>query len=135
MSRAREFLNSDVARAAQKYFVVGGLSALIDWVFFAALLYLLGFHYLVAGILSFTLATAANYFLSVRFVFGVGRRKRAERIVLVYLVSLLVLGFNLGILMLGIDVLHLHEMIAKIIATGMAFGLNFVGRYYYVFKY
>jgi putative flippase GtrA len=134
LSRAREFLKSDVAKAAQKYFVVGGFSALIDWGFFAVFLYVFGLHYLVAGILSFALATAANYFLSVRFVFGAGRRKRAERIFLVYVVSFAVLGFNLVILMIGIDTLHTHEMLAKIMATALAFGLNFAGRYYFVFK-
>lgn len=134
LSQAREFLQSDVARAAQKYLFVGGLSALIDWGFFAILLYIFGLHYLIAGIASFALATAANYFLSVRFVFGAGRRKRAERIFLVYVVSLIVLGFNLGILTIGIDILQTHEMVAKILATGLAFGLNFAGRYYFVFK-
>lgn len=134
MSRVREFLKSDVTKAAQKYFVVGGLSAFVDWGFFAVFLYLFGLHYLIAGIMSFALATAANYFLSVRFVFGAGRRKRAERIFLIYLVSLIVLGFNLGVLTIGIDILQTHEMVAKIMATALAFGLNFAGRYYFVFK-
>lgn len=127
-------MKSDVIRAAQKYLVVGGLSALVDWGFFALFLYVFGFHYLIAGVISFTLATAANYFLSVRFVFGVGRRKRTERIFLLYVVSLVGIGFNLGMLTVGIDILHTHEMVSKIMATGMAFGWNFAGRYYFVFK-
>ena len=134
MPRARDFLKSDVAQAAQKYVVVGGLSALVDWGFFALFLYEFGQHYLIAGVISFILATGANYFLSVRFVFGVGGRKRAERIFLLYVVSFVGVAFNLGMLTVGIDILHTHEMVSKIAATGMALGWNFAGRYYFVFK-
>jgi putative flippase GtrA len=132
--RARAFLKTDVAQAAQKYLVVGGLSALVDWGFFALFLYVFELHYLIAGTISFVLATGANYFLSVRFVFGAGRRKRAERIFLLYVVSLVGIGFNLGMLTVGIDILHTHEMVSKIMATGMAFGWNFAARYYFVFQ-
>ncbi len=130
----RKLLQSDVGRAAQKYFVVGGFCALIDWGFFALFLYVFGLHYLLAGVISFILATGANYVLSVRFVFGAGQRKRAERIALVYIVSLGGIAFNLGMLTIGIDILHTHEMVSKILATGMAFGWNFLARYYFVFK-
>ena len=133
-SRARELLKSDVAQAAQKYMVVGGISALIDWGFFALFLYVFGLHYLIAGTISFVLATGANYFLSVKFVFGAGRRKRAERIILLYVVSLVGIGFNLGMLTVGIDILHTHEMVSKVLATGMALGWNFAARYYFVFR-
>jgi putative flippase GtrA len=134
LSRAREFLKTDVAQAAQKYIVVGGISALIDWGFFALFLYVFELHYLMAGTVSFILATGANYFLSVRFVFGSGRRKRAERIILLYVVSLVGIGFNLGMLTVGIDIIHTHEMVSKVMATGMALGWNFAARYYFVFK-
>ena len=131
---ARAFLKTDVAQAAQKYVVVGGLSALVDWGFFALFLYAFELHYLIAGTISFVLATGANYFLSVRFVFGAGRRKRAERIFLLYVVSLVGIGLNLGMLTVGIDILHTHEMVSKIMATGMALGWNFAARYYFVFQ-
>ena len=131
---ARAFLKTDVVQAAQKYVVVGGLSALVDWGFFALFLYGFELHYLIAGTNSFILATGANYFLSVRFVFGTGRRKRAERIFLLYVVSLVGIGLNLGMLTVGIDILHTHEMVSKIMATGMALGWNFAARYYFVFQ-
>ena len=127
-------MRSDVMRAAQRYFIVGGVSSVLEWSIFAAFLYGLDLHYLVSGTFSFLLATAANYFMSVRFVFGTGRRSRNERIFLIYAVSTIGIAFNLGVLAIGIDVLGIHVMAAKVIATGFVFGWNFIARYYFVFS-
>ena len=121
-------------KAARKYFLVGGVSAIIEWTFFAIFLYWLDQHYLVSGTFSFLIATAANYFLSVRFVFGTGRRSRNQRIFLLYLVSAIGIVLNLGVLAVGIDLLGMHEMAAKIVATGAVFGWNFAARYFFVFQ-
>lgn len=130
----RVFLGSDLGRAAQRYLVVGGVSALADWGIFALMLYSFELNYILAGTVSFVLATGLNYYLSVRFVFGTGRRQRNERILLLYLVSVIGIGFNLGMLAIGIDALGLHPMLSKICATGLAFGWNFAARYFFVFK-
>jgi len=130
----KAFLVSDFGRAAQRYFVVGAVSALADWAIFALMLYGFDLHYIVAGAISFVLATGLNYFLSVRFVFGSGRRQRNQRIFLLYMVSVVGVAFNLGLLSVGIDILDLHPMLSKMIATGMVLGWNFVARYYFVFQ-
>ena len=130
----RTFLNSDFGRAAQRYLVVGGLSALVDWGIFALMLFGFELHYILAGTISFVLATGLNYYLSVRFVFGSGRRRRSERIVLLYLVSVVGVIFNLGLLSVGIDVLDLHPMLSKILATGLVLVWNFAARYFFVFS-
>ena len=91
-------------------------------------------HYLVSGTISFLFATAANYFMSVRFVFGIGRCTRNQRIFLLYLVSAIGIVFNLGVLAVGIDLLGMHEMASKVVATGAVFGWNFMARYYFVFQ-
>lgn len=131
---ATGFLRSDIGRAAQRYFVVGGICALIDWGLFALLLYSLDVHYLLSGAISFVVATGANYILSVRFVFGVGRRNLRQRVLLLSAVSVAGIGFNLGLLTVGIDVLGVHPMIAKVFATGAVFGWNFLLRYFFVFQ-
>ena len=130
----RGIWQSDVSIAAQKYFLVGGVSAIIEWSIFAVFLYWLDQHYLISGACSFVFATAANYFLSVRYVFGTGRRPRGHRIFLLYLVSAIGIVFNLSVLTIGIDLLGMHEMAAKVVATGAVFGWNFAARYFFVFK-
>ena len=131
---ATQFLRSDIGRAGQRYFLVGGSCALIEWIIFALILYGLDVHYLVSGVVSFGVSTAANYVLSVRFVFGTGRRSRPQRFVLLVAVSAVGVVFNLGLLMIGVDVLNIHPMIAKVFATGAVFGWNFLLRYFLVFQ-
>ena len=133
-SKISVFLKTDIAIAAQKYLFVGGACALLDWSLFAFLLYLAELHYLVAGTLAFLVATGLNYLLSVRFVFGTGRRQRTERIVLLYMVSFVGIGINLSVLTVGIDVFEAHEMLSKVFATGIAVFWNFLARYYFVFR-
>ena len=130
----RDAWRSDVAKTARKYFLVGGISAILEWGLFAIFLYGLDKHYLVSGTFSFLFATAANYFLSIRFVFGTGRRARNQRIFFLYLVSAIGIVFNLGVLTIGIGLLGMHEMVSKFIATGATFGWNFAARYYFVFR-
>lgn len=133
-AQLREFIQSDFLRAGQKYFLVGGACALIDWALFALFLYWSELQYLVAGSLAFMVATTANYYMSVRFVFGTGRRSLRQRVMLLYCVSLIGLVINLSLLMLGFDFLNLHPMIAKILATGVVFAWNFLLRYYLIFQ-
>lgn len=106
----------------------------MEWGIFASLLYGVELHYLVSGTISFLVSTGVNYYLSVRFVFGEGRRARNERIFLLYLVSTMGIIANLGVLAIGIEVVGLHEMTAKIFATTAVFGWNFLSRYYFVFQ-
>jgi len=130
----RAFLSNDFGRAAQKYFLAGGASALIEWALFALAFYSLGLHHLVSGVLSFLLAVGVNYWLSVTYVFGAGKRDRNQRIFLLYLVSAIGLGFNLAILEVGISVLELNAMVSKIGATGLVFVWNFLARYFFIFQ-
>ena len=128
------FLASDLGRAAKRYLVVGGISAIADWTIFAAMLYGLELHYIAAATISFILATGLNYYLSVRFVFGTGSRGPRQAMALVYLVSIIGICINLSVLTIGIDFLELHPLISKLFATGVAVFWNFFARYFYVFK-
>ena len=132
--RISAFLASNLGRAAKRYLVVGGASAATDWAIFAAMLYGFELHYIAAGTISFILATALNYYLSVRFVFGAGSRGPRQAMFLVYLVSTVGIVINLTVLTVGIDFLEMHPLVAKFFATGIAVFWNFLARYFYIFK-
>jgi putative flippase GtrA len=125
---------SDIGRKFQRYFLVGGASALVDWLFFSVFLYLAGFHYLLAGTGSFVFATAMNYVLSVRYVFDNGRYSRRKEVALVYLVSGISILINLGVLSGLIEFMAMHPLLAKVFGTASAFGWNFGARYFWIFK-
>src|SRR5713226_408177 len=117
------------------YFVVGGISAVVDIAFFFVFAKLLGFNYLVVATVGFVIATLVNYALSIRMVFTSGVRfgKRKE-IALVYLVSAAGLAVNLLVLFLAASVAGLELMLSKVIATGTVFFWNFLTRNYFIFR-
>ena len=126
-------LDADFVHKFALYFIVGGVSALIDWALFAFILYGVGWHYLIAGTLSFVAATGINYFLSVHYVFERGKRSRRSAVMLVYVASTIGILVNLSVLGGMIEFLGLHPMLAKIGGTGAALGWNFSARYYWIF--
>ena len=124
----------DFFRKFALYFLVGGVCALVDWVFFALLFYPAGLHYLIAGTLSFVIATGLNYVLSVKYVFAAGRRSRHAAVALVYFASLVGVLINLAVLGGLIEYAGIHPMLAKVAGTASAFGWNFGARYYWIFN-
>ena len=121
-------------RSVVRYFLVGGISAGVDFVFFTLFAYVLGYPYLVIGALGATLATMVNYLLSVRFVFSSGVRfSRHAEIAAVYAVSAIGIGVNQLALYVLVDGLMVHLLASKILATSVTFAWNYSARRFYVF--
>jgi putative flippase GtrA len=118
-----------------RYFVVGGTAALVDWILFYVLAVQLSINFLVAGGISFTIATIVNYFLSVAHVFESGARfQRRHEILAVFVVSGIGLAINQAILFVLVQWISLHLMASKITATGVVFLWNYFARSRYVFR-
>lgn len=132
MSAKQTFIHSIIPKAG-RYFVVGGICALSDWIFFSALLYLADLHYFYSATVSFIVLTGLNYVLSVKYVFDRGRRSRHQEIFLVYVVSIFGMVINLGVLSGLIELAGVHPLISKMFGTGAAFGWNFGARYFWIF--
>lgn len=118
-----------------KYFLVGGMAAVVDLAIFFIFAKVAGFNYLFVGAVGFTMATLVNYLLSVRFVFRSGVRfSRHQEVALVFAVSLVGLAINQLVLYVGIEHARAEMMLSKIAATAMAFLWNFAARNNFVFK-
>jgi putative flippase GtrA len=117
-----------------RYFVVGGVCALVDLALFLGFAQGLGLPYLRVSAGSFLVATLLNYFLSVRFVFvsGLRFRKRWE-MALVFAVSAVGLGLNQLILALCVEQIGLNLFFSKVAATGCVFFWNYFARRVLVF--
>lgn len=117
-----------------KYFFVGGAAAVVDIGLFSLLAGYLGWPWIPVSIGTFILATYINYLLSIKFVFESGTRHRKHVELLgVFIVSTLALLVNQAVLYLAIEVLGLHLIISKILATGIVFFWNYFGRSKFVF--
>ena len=78
-----------------KYFFVGGIAALVDFLIFALFVKVLELPWFISGITGFFLATLVNYLLSIRHVFTSGARfKKHKEIMLIFFVSFIGLVVN-----------------------------------------
>jgi len=117
-----------------RYFVVGGIAALVDWLLFALLNLALGLPWFPAATAGFIAATVVNYLLSIRFVFQSGVRfRRAHELGLVFAVSGVGLLVNQLCMWLLIAHFGAPAMLAKMQATAAVFLWNYSVRYFFIF--
>lgn len=117
-----------------RYLAVGGTAALVDWSVFWALTQGTQLKYQFAAVVSFLLATLANYLLSIRYVFKSGLRfSRRRETALVYLVSMVGLGINVLAMQILVSAYAFHLLVAKVCATGIVFFWNYFARASFVF--
>jgi putative flippase GtrA len=118
-----------------RYLGVGAAATVIDISLFALFASALRYNYLLVGCATFLVATAANYALSVRYVFESGVRfERHHEILLVFAVSTIGLALNQLVLYSGVEYGHLHPIVSKLMATGIVFGWNYLARSHFVFR-
>lgn len=133
MANAR-IKDSPALQAMLRYSIVGCSGTLVDWALFAALHFLVGLHYLLAGTISFVIATLVNYGLGLLWVFEGGRHARHKEVTLIYLVSAIGLAVNLAVLYLLVESGVVHVFVAKVLASLSAFLWNFSARYLWIFQ-
>lgn len=139
-NRENGLLNVVEIRQFISYFVVGGVSAFVEWVAFWLLGKLFGMAYLPATALAFIFSTSANWFLGRTFTFKNSnlRENKTKEIFQVFGVSGIGLVMNLGLMYLFVSVLgmktDLLKTAAKILATGIVFIWNYLSRKLWIYK-
>lgn len=117
-----------------RFGIVGGTSFLIDYGIFTIFSQLLHIHYLIASILSFSISVIYNYILSIKWVFDVTKKQTTKEFIVFIVLSAIGLGLNSLIMYVSVDLLHIHEMISKIIATAIVMVYNFITRKIFIEK-
>lgn len=112
-----------------KFGLVGGIAFVIDY----GLLYIctewFGIYYFVSSIISFSVSVIFNYIASIIWVFDVDQEKSKTKNFIIFIgLSIVGLGINQVIMWYGVEVLYLHYMLIKLLATVIVMIFNFVTR-------
>lgn len=125
------------------YLFVGGTAALVEW----GLFYLFITHVLnglglsltsltmLATSLAFCLSTLYHYFLGNILVFDSGSRyKRGKELSLVFLVSVMGLGFNLLLMYIFVSLCGWQPMLSKVLTSSIVVVWNYLSRKKWIFR-
>lgn len=110
-----------------RYFVAGSLAFGSDFLVMVGLTELAGVNYLVSNIFGFCCGLLVSYLLCVRWVFS--RRRLAvpaQEFAVFFLLALVGLALNEGVLWLAVELAGQHYAVAKIVATAGVFVVNFL---------
>ena len=125
-----------------KFTAVGGISFFVDFTVYTIMCNVLHIHYIIAGVLGFTVSVVVNYILSMRYVFLSKDDMRKDKEFFIFVVlSLMGMFLNIILLYLCIDILYSNlgylkqllsnewmNIVAKVFATGVVMVFNFITR-------
>ena len=130
----KKLLNNKLIQQIIKFGIVGGLAFLIDYGIYALLTEVFSVYYILASIISFTLSVIFNYILSIKWVFDVNKKQGIKEFITFIILSVIGLIINSIILYLTVELIHIHKLIAKIIATAVVMVYNFITRKIFIEK-
>jgi putative flippase GtrA len=116
------------------YLIVGGLSFIVEIATFIALRRAAAAPVIPASVLSFIIATIANYLLSVVLAFQRGRFRRHVEVVRFVSVVLVGLVLNTALVWCFVYPLAIPPIVAKIAVVPIVLIWNYIGRRLFVFS-
>ena len=112
-----------------KFGIVGVIAFAIDYGMLAFLTEVLGVNYLLSATISFAVSVIFNYLASMRYVFTRRDDLSRRREFLIFLVlSVIGLGINDICMWAGVELLHIHYLVTKVVATVIVALWNFITR-------
>ncbi|NLV90763.1 MAG: GtrA family protein [Tenericutes bacterium] len=117
-----------------KFGLIGAIAFVIDYSILYLLTEVIGLHFLISQVVSFSISFVFNYYFSVVWVFEAGKERNAKEKSLFLSGALIGLGINEVILYLLSHIGNVHYMISKLIATFIVMIWNFITRKYLLEK-
>ncbi len=116
-----------------RYLLVGLFNTALGFAIIFGCMYLLKMNPITSNVTGYLCGLVVSYFLNKFFTFRSTNRSRAEmlRFLVVFVAAYLA---NFGMLLLCIDVLHVHEAVSQVVAGGVYVAASFLLNKYYVFK-
>ena len=110
-----------------KFIMVGGSATILDWLLYYVLYNYLNVSPLIANVLSYSISTIYNYFMSVKCVFNVNDKYSKKKAFTIFIIlSLIGLLLSELLIYIMIDKLNMNKMLSKIISTILVMIFNFI---------
>ncbi len=116
------------------YLIVGILATIVEWSAFFVLNRLFKIHYALSTAFAFVLSTFANWLFGRLILFRKTKQNTLSEILKIYIVSIIGLAMNIGIMFAAVGKIGMNEMMSKIVATGIVFIWNFLIRKLVIYK-
>ena len=111
-----------------KFVVVGAIATILDFGVLVVLKELLGIDVLIASALSFCVSVAANYILSMAFVFESKNQNKVKEFIIFIVLSIGGLCLNQLVLWVGVKFTSIYYLTVKLFATVIVPVYNFITR-------
>lgn len=134
IDKIKKLLKNKLIVQIIRFGFVGGTAFIIDYGIFTILNQLLGIHYIIAGTISFSISVIYNYILSIKWVFDVTKKQTTKDFIIFIVLSVIGLILNNIIMYISVDLIHIHVLISKIIATAIVMVYNFITRKIFIEK-
>lgn len=109
-----------------RFALVGGFCFLFDF----GLLYILtswcGVYYFYSSAISFTASVIINYILCVTYAFNDVKKQDSQQFIIFIVLSIIGLALNQLCMWLFVDIMAIHYLIAKIVATAVVTIYNYI---------
>lgn len=118
-----------------RYGFVGGIAALTEWAAYFLFDGIVHWHYMLATVLSFLIATFVNWVVGRCTMFRNAAKGGTVREILgIYFVSGIGLLLNVFLMYFFVGKIGMPGVIAKITATGLVFIWNFASRKIFIYR-
>ena len=116
------------------YLIFGGLTTVVSIVTYALFAKVFYIDYLISNVLSWVLAVLFAYITNKIFVFESKSKKNVKEITSFFFFRIISLVIEMIILYIFVDMLHIDDLITKIIAQVIVIVANYVFSKVFVFK-
>ena len=117
-----------------KFAIVGFSSTIIDWGIYLILTRFLGIYYLMAKILSFSIAMINSYIWNRRWTFKSNDPQKLREFIKFLIIALVGVVLNTLIMYVAVDFIYLNDLYGLVFASGIVMFWNFGANKFYTFK-
>ena len=117
-----------------KFGLVGASSTIIDWGIYLVLTRFLGIYYIMAKILSFSIAVINSYIWNRRWTFRSNNPQKLREFIKFLIIAFVGVVLNSMIMYIVVDFVHLSDLYGLVFASGIVMFWNFLANKYYTFK-